>query len=179
MQIVFHKVDNGRLCGWLAAPPNRKRFQGTTMASGRDLPHDLAQFVVEATLSLQHGFWGLLANGATFKSVPGRRRTQQGRQLIRAHREVLFATEHLVNAHVTAWRTGTSTPVRPALDAMLVRWRALRIGEELRVDWLTQPLVPHNQQCQPAVSLFATRSQQGVTANRGEHGSGVEECDLL
>ena len=65
MQIVFHKMDSGSLCGWLAAPQNRKRFQGTTMASGRDLPHDLAQFVVEATLGLQHGFWGLLANGAT------------------------------------------------------------------------------------------------------------------
>ena len=36
------------------------------MASGRgDLPHDLAQFVVESTLELHHGFWGLLANGAS------------------------------------------------------------------------------------------------------------------
>jgi len=78
MQVVFYKVDNGRLCAWVATPPKRKRFQGTTMASGRDLPHDLAQFVVEATLGLQHGFWGLLANGATFKSVVGRRRTQPG-----------------------------------------------------------------------------------------------------
>lgn len=116
------------------------------MASGRDLPHDLAQFVVEASLGLQYGFWGLLANGATFKSVPGRRRTQPGQQLIRAHREALYATEHLVNAHVTAWRIGAWTPVHPALDAMLGRWRALRIGEELRVDWLTQPLVPNNQE---------------------------------
>jgi hypothetical protein len=41
MQVVFYKVDNGRLCAWVAAPPKRKRFQGTTMASGRDLPHDL------------------------------------------------------------------------------------------------------------------------------------------
>src|SRR5215813_9245064 len=57
MQVVFYKVDEGRLCAWVAAPPKRKRFQGTTMASGRDLPHDLAQFVVEATLGLPHGFW--------------------------------------------------------------------------------------------------------------------------
>ena len=67
MQVVFYKVDNGRLCAWVAVPPKRKRFQGTTMASGRDLPHDLAQFVVEATLGRQHGFWGLLANGATHR----------------------------------------------------------------------------------------------------------------
>ena len=138
MQVAFYKVDNGRLCAWVAAPPKRKRFQGTTMASGRDLPHDLAQFVVEATLCLQHGFWGLLANGATFKSVIGRRRTQRGRQLIRVHGEVLNATEHLVNAHVAAWRRGASTPAGPALDATYARWKALPVGEELRMDWLTQ-----------------------------------------
>ena len=138
MQVTFFKVHDGRLCGWKAAPPRRRRFQGTTMASGRDLPHDLAQFVVEATLDLHHGFWGLLANGATFQSVVGRRRTQPGRQLIHVHRAALNATEHVVNAHVAAWRTGASTPAAPALDAMYARWKALPIGEELRVDWPTQ-----------------------------------------
>ena len=68
MQVGFYKVDDGRLCGWTAAPPKRKPFQGTTMASGRHLPHDLAQFVVEKALGLDCGFWGLLAKGATFKS---------------------------------------------------------------------------------------------------------------
>ena len=140
MQVAFYKEDNGRLCGWVATPPKRKPFQGTTMASGRDLPHDLAQFVVEATLGLQHGFWGLLANGATFKSVVGRRRTKPGLQLISAHREALEATEHLSNAHVTAWRTGAPTPTGPALDAMYARWRALPDGAELRVDWPVQRL---------------------------------------
>jgi hypothetical protein len=48
MQVAFYKVHDGRLCAWKAAPPRRKRFQGTTMASGRDLPHDLAQFVVNS-----------------------------------------------------------------------------------------------------------------------------------
>ena len=60
MQVAFYKVDEGRLCGWAAASLKRKRFQGTTMASGRDLPHDLAQFVVEEALGLECGFWGLL-----------------------------------------------------------------------------------------------------------------------
>jgi hypothetical protein len=141
MQIAFYKVDDGRLCAWVATPPKRKRFQGTTMASGRDLPHDLAQFVVEETFGIQRGFWGLVAKGATFKSVPGRRRTQPGQELIRAHRAALNAAEHLVNAHVSAWRAGASTPVRHALDTMLARWRALPVGEELRLDWVT-PSVP-------------------------------------
>jgi hypothetical protein len=139
MQIAFYKVDNGRLCAWAAAFPKHKRFQGTTMASGRDLPHDLAQFVVEATLGLQHGFWGLLANGATFKSV-GRRRTKPGQQLISAHRETLNAIEHDVNAHVAAWRRGAPTPAGPALDTMLARWQTLPVGEELCLDWPTQRL---------------------------------------
>jgi hypothetical protein len=137
MQVAFYKVDGGRLCGWVAAPPKRKRFQGTTMASGRDLPHDLAQFVVEATLGLRHGFWGLLASGATFKSVPGRRRTQPGQRLIREHRDALDAAERLANAHVAAWRTGASTPARQALDAVLAHWQALPPGQDLRLDWQT------------------------------------------
>ena len=46
--------------------------------SGRtDLPHDLAHFVVEAGLRLEHGFRNLVANGATFRSL-GRRPTMPG-----------------------------------------------------------------------------------------------------
>ena len=135
MQIAFYKVDEGRLCAWTATCPKRRRFQGTTMASGRNLPHDLAQFVVESTLGLLHGFWGLLANGATFESVP-RRRTKPGRQ----DHKALTATEHVVNSHVTAWRTGATTPAGSALDAMLARRRALPVGEELRAEWTTRRL---------------------------------------
>src|SRR5215468_5096352 len=118
MQVGFSKLDNGRLCAWWAEPPKRRRFQGTTMAAGPSLPHDLAQFVVEATLAIRHGFWGLLANGATFRSV-GLRRTKPGQQLIAEHRAALEAAEHVVNAHVAAWRSGIPPPARPALDDML------------------------------------------------------------
>lgn len=107
-----------------------------TRAARIDLPHDLAQFVVEATLGLEEGFWNLVANGATFKSL-GRRQTKPGRQLIAAHRAELNEAEKVVNAHVAAWRDGDPTPVGPALDAMLARWRALRVGEELVVEWPT------------------------------------------
>ena len=135
MRVEFYNVDEGRLCCWIATPPKRRSFQGTTMASGRDLPHDLAQFVVEAALGHQRGFWGLLASGATFKSVPGRRLTKPGRQLVRTHLEELEAVEGVVNMHVSAWRRGAATPVSAALDAMYARWRALRLDERLRVEW--------------------------------------------
>ncbi len=134
MQVAFYKADGGRLCAWTAQIPQHRPFQGTTMASGRNLPHDLAQFVAESMLALPHGFWGLLAGGATFESVR-RRRTKPGRRVISTHRAALIATEHVVNAHVAAWRANAPTPVGPALDAMLTRWRALPVGEELRMEW--------------------------------------------
>ena len=135
MRVAFYKVDGGRLCSWAAAPPRRKRFQGTIMASGRDLPHDLAQFVVEQTLGLEFGFWGLLAQGASFETVPGRRRTKPGREIVRTHATQLEEAEAVANAHISAWRSGTPTRASAALSAMLARWRGLRAGESLELDW--------------------------------------------
>jgi hypothetical protein len=81
VRVIFRKSDDGRLCSWRAELPGRRRVPGSTMAarSARtDLPHDLAQFVVEAGLGLEHGFWNLVANGATFRSL-GRRPTRPER----------------------------------------------------------------------------------------------------
>jgi hypothetical protein len=175
MQVAFQKVDDGRLCAWVATPAKRKPFQGTTMATGRDLPHDLAHFVVEETLGLQWGFWGLVAKGATFKSVRGRRRTQPGRELIRAHRAALNAAEHLVNAHVSAWRKGASTPAAHALDAMLARWRALPVGEDLRLDWgrpRCRPVTPITDSLPEGVAAYdhigsKARAKSGDRSSRG------------
>ncbi|AHG88151.1 hypothetical protein J421_0614 [Gemmatirosa kalamazoonensis] len=142
MRIDFYKGDEGRLCWWVATPPGRRAFEGTTMAAGRDLPHDLAQFVIESALDLREGFWGLLANGASFKSVPGRRATQPGLRLVRAHHDALLATEGIVNTHFAAWRGGASTPVGASLDVMYARWLALPIGGTLTVEWPVHLLPP-------------------------------------
>lgn len=40
------------------------------MAAGRDLPHDLMQFTIERALEIRDGFWGILAHGGWFASVP-------------------------------------------------------------------------------------------------------------
>jgi hypothetical protein len=142
MRVEFYKGAEGRLCGWVAAPPKRRAFQGTTMAAGRYLPHDLAQFTIERALDIRDGFWGLLAHGATFESVPGRRPTQPGRALVRTHLAALNAIEGIVNAHYAAWRDGGATPVRPVLDAMYARWLALPEGERLVLEWPVHPR-PH------------------------------------
>jgi hypothetical protein len=104
------------------------------MAAGRTLPHDLSTFVVEAELGLAWGFWGCVAAGATFRSLP-RRRTEPGTQMIREHVGDLDQAEAVVGAEVRAWDRGERPPTAPALDAMLARWRALPPGDGLVVDW--------------------------------------------
>ncbi len=111
---------------------------GPTMAAGGDLPHDLATFVIEEALSLEHGFWGCVAAGATFRSLQ-RRRTPQGRAVISAHLDELDAAEARVNEVYFAWRAGRPTPVDEALDAALEQWRALPDDGQLVRCWPIRP----------------------------------------
>jgi hypothetical protein len=140
MRVDFYRGGEGRLCGWIATPPHRRPFQGSTMAAGRDLPHDLTQFTIERTLEIRDGFWGLLAHGGWFASVPGRRPTPQGRAIVRAHHATLSAVEGVVNGHYLAWKRGEPTPLKPALDAMSARWLALGDSERLALEWPVHPL---------------------------------------
>jgi hypothetical protein len=140
MRVEFYKGAEGRLCGWVAAPPHRRPFQGSTMAAGRDLPHDLTQFTIERALDVRDGFWGLLAHGASFASVPGRRPTEPGRALVRAHHAALAAVEGVVNGHYHAWQRGDPTPLAPTLDVTYARWLALAEGERLVLEWPVRPL---------------------------------------
>jgi hypothetical protein len=110
------------------------------MAAGGDLPHDLATFVIEQALGIEHGFWGCVAAGATFRSL-GRKRTPQGKAVIDRHLDALDAAEARVNEVYFAWRRGEPTEVDADLDAMLEQWRALGQGEELVVSWDPAPRV--------------------------------------
>jgi hypothetical protein len=148
MRVEFYKDGKGRTCGWVATPPHRRLFQGSTTAAGRDLPHDLTQFTIERALDVRDGFWGLLAHGASFASVPGRKPTEMGRALVREHHAALVAIEGVVNGHYVAWQRGESTPLRSALDDMYARWLALKVDERLVLEWpvrpLARPLGDHN-----------------------------------
>jgi len=88
-----------------------------------------------SALDIRDGFWGLLANGASFSSVPGRRPTRPGRELARTHHASLMAVEGVVNGHYQAWRRGDPTPVGASLDVMYARWLALAEGERLVLEW--------------------------------------------
>jgi hypothetical protein len=104
------------------------------MAAGKDLPHDLAQYVVESATGYAFGFWGCVARGATFKST-GRKRTRPGRAVIAEHRAELVASEHLAGEHMFRWRVGEKTAVTRALDQALRQWRGLREGQLLTYEW--------------------------------------------
>jgi len=158
MRVEFFKGDEGRLCGWIATPPHRRAFQGTTMAAGRDLPHDLTQFTIERALDIRDGFWGLLAHGGSFASVPGRRPTRPGRALVRAHHGGLMAVEEIVNGHYSAWKHGGTTSLRPVLDEMFARWLAVHEGDRLELEWPVHEL-PET----------ASRSRHSHAARRGRH----------
>jgi hypothetical protein len=140
MCVDFFKDSGGRLCGWIATPPHRRSFRGSTMAAGRDLPHDLTQFTIERALQIRDGFWGLLAHGGWFASVPGRRPTPQGRAIVRAHHAALVAVEGVVNGHYLAWKREEPTALKPELDIMYARWLALGENEPLTLDWPMHPL---------------------------------------
>lgn len=134
MEVTFTKDDKGRTCSWEALRPPRTRVPGTAMAAGPDVPHDLATFVIEEALGIEHGFWGCVAAGATFRSL-GRTRTPQGATVIRRHLADLDEAERRVNDAFFAWRRGEPTSAGAALDAACAAWRELPPGGELVYEW--------------------------------------------
>lgn len=142
MRVTFRKLIEKRISTWDAVAGKRSHIPGTSMALGRgDLPHDLTQLIVESSLGIEHGFWGCVAKGATFKSLR-RKRTRAGRAVIASHRKDLRDAENVVFQHVHAWNTGSATPVATALDEMDRRWRLLPDGGTIVVDWPSGRLVP-------------------------------------
>jgi hypothetical protein len=137
LTITFHKADRPRPHAWWdAVRPTGGHIVGGYMPIGRGvIPHDLAHLVTEAYFGIDDGFWGLLAQGATFRRGTDRRPTRPGRALVAARRAELGAAEELGNAHHGAWREGFPTPVGAAFDLAAAQWRALPDGGVMRVRW--------------------------------------------
>lgn len=136
MQVEFYKRENkGRvIAGWDATRNKRTRVPGACMAAGKSIPHDLAQYVIEASAGYHNGFWDLVARGATFKST-GRRRTKPGRAVIAAHRDELAGAEKLAGLHMALWRARRPSPVTDDLDRALGQWNELRPSQRLVFSW--------------------------------------------
>jgi hypothetical protein len=135
VRVSFFKHDEAkRICAWEAVRGKRTRVLGTLMGYGAGLPHDLAQYVVEAATRYEHCFWELVAKGATFRSMR-RRRTEAGRDVIAAHHEELRHSEVVANVHLVSWKAGDKNTVTAALDEALVKWQSLSVGDRLVFDW--------------------------------------------
>jgi hypothetical protein len=119
---------------WVAVCAKRRRVPGSYMAVGQDVPHDLLQYVVEAAEDYEHGFWGLVEHGATFKST-GRKRTKPGRAVIREHRDELNQAEVLPQRWGAAWRTGDRAGVAGLVDRAYRQWASLGPDEALAFEW--------------------------------------------
>jgi hypothetical protein len=134
----------------------------------RELPHDLAHFVVEDALGLEAGLWGVLAAGGMFghaKVIAGRRpphaatRAQAvvdaaGDRLSQAEMLTRFVCDLALDgadrdvrrlkaaAGERWWRETSAEQLERAcrgLRETSVRWRDLRPGEALTVEWRLCP----------------------------------------
>lgn len=137
LAVTFHKVQAPRpLAWWEAVRPTGGRTRGGWMPIGRGrIPHDLAHLACEGHLGIDHGFWGLLARGATYRRGTDRTPTQPGRQLVRRHRSELDRAERIGNEHHFAWLAGGATPVAATFERFERRWSALSDGGTLTVAW--------------------------------------------
>jgi hypothetical protein len=134
----------------------------------RELPHDLAHFVVEDGLGLEAGLWGVLAAGGMFghaKVIAGRRpphaakRAQAvvdaaGDRLSQAEMLTRFACDLALDgadrdvrrlqaaAGERWWRVTTPEQLSAtcrALRETSVGWRDLRAGEAMKLLWRLPP----------------------------------------
>ena len=138
LTVTFRKHDDGHqpAASWEAVSPSGRRDTGAYMPIGRGvIPHDLAHLLVEGHLGIDDGVWGLLARGATYKRGMGRRPTQPGRAIVRAHEQALAEAEGLGNAHHHAWRNGEPTEVGPTFDRFAELWASVPDGGSLTVAW--------------------------------------------
>lgn len=136
--------------------------------AARELPHDLAHFIVEDGLRLEAGLWGVLAAGGMFghaKVIAGRRPPHAAK---RAQAVVDAAGDRLSQAEMLTrfvcdlaleradrdvrrlkaasgerwWRPTSADDLQRACRALRktsVRWRDLRAGEALKVFWRLPP----------------------------------------
>jgi hypothetical protein len=135
VQVWFFRHAEKRVAAsWVALCAKRRKVPGPYMPAGIDVPHDLLQYVVEAAEGTEHGFWGLVDAGATFKST-GRKRTKPGREVIRRHRDELNRAEAPPGLWLAAWRGGERSGVAGLVDQAYRQWSALGPDQALVFEW--------------------------------------------
>lgn len=134
MTVTFFKFIEKRASYW-EARLGRSTIPGSNMALGRgDIPHDLIQFVAEATEDMTDGFWGSVADGATFKSI-GRKRIKAGMAVIAKNRDGVARSERLAGRRHAEWIAGKDSAAAGAMTMADKAWRGLGDGESFTLSW--------------------------------------------
>jgi hypothetical protein len=132
------------------ATTSQRSVQFAVADYGTALPHELVHLVVERSLGLTHGFWGLLAAGADLATVQlhGARRPRtidiETDPLVTEHREELLTAERLV-AQLYRFGAGeepdhgvepeAAAQIRAEIVTLNERWQQLPVGGALRSTW--------------------------------------------
>ena len=142
--------ESGRTHRAVAVRDDGEAVPFTVADYGDRLPHDLVHYLVESTLGLDWGFWGLMAAGADLDAVARHgarhRRNLPHRldPLVAAHAEELLRAEALVaEAYPLSGGEpdGQGAPGRPVpglqerIEEWNAAWQALAPGARLRFEW--------------------------------------------
>jgi hypothetical protein len=139
MRIVVTRLDEKRYGSVIERDGVSFRLGGPGFMKA--LPHDLAHYVVEATLGLQHGFWGCIAKGAIpagMTWIAGRQKPKAAERagaVLKVHKSELSEAEVLVDIFERSISRGTADNW-PAMRASLkdrhasARPNARKVGPE-------------------------------------------------
>lgn len=159
MRVTF--VKTGRVRDRLYVERDDGVERSFTVAKDAGAPYDLLHYVVETTLGLRHGFWGMIADGAEFEKAGKTRadatkpsRTLSGDLTELLQSEALVqefraapgssAESYLANIRKHFASTGVSAPpledptvrrLHSAVTEVSDRWCGLEDGESIVAEW--------------------------------------------
>lgn len=141
MEIRFSRLPGGR-CEITVTGRRGPDVRLPAAPVGDGPPHDLVHAAVERGLGLDDGFWGAVAEGATFDGfefVEPRRHRKSGMKVLRRGGDRVMAAELKVNWVYRAWRglPRTGTGPSPLTDDEVAL--ACRAVDEAAERWAGTP----------------------------------------
>jgi len=133
MKLQVKRLDRDGRYETLVVRGDGVRFHVQGVAHAFAIPHDLAHYLVEKALKIEHGFWGLIARGAVFPTMTyldGRRKpkaAERSAQLMKTHARDLVEAEVMVRIINDTFEQGYR-------DVPLANAIARRVTERLP-DW--------------------------------------------
>jgi hypothetical protein len=130
MKLTVTRLDADGRYETLLVRDDGVSFRVKGVAHAFAIPHDLAHFVVEKALQLQHGFWGSVAAGAVFPSmnyISGRRRPHAAERsdlLLKANATQLNEAEVVVRIFNDTIEQGHPQTSRVLRERLKQRWNA-------------------------------------------------------